>query len=81
MAQEDTAFGGSPFQHGPVIRTGHTHVLNAHDVEIRPPAEQSAHDVAIEVFVRGQSKHERAQPVRRAINLARTPSGSNRDSF
>jgi hypothetical protein len=59
MGQEDAAVACGPFQHRPIIRAGQPHVLNAHDVEIWPPTKQPAHDVAIEVFVRGQPKHER----------------------
>ena len=68
--------GGGGLGGSEIIRPGQSNFLDAHDVEVRPLAEQPADDVAVEVLVSCQPQHGEG-----AINRARTPCGSKRDSF
>jgi hypothetical protein len=46
---------GGPFQNRHIIGPGKTNILSSHDVKARPPAQQGANYVVIEVFVRQPS--------------------------
>jgi hypothetical protein len=57
MRQNDAVVLGGPGQNVPIVGSAQIQILDADDVQSRLAQQQSAHDLAIEVFVGQQPQH------------------------
>jgi len=61
MGDDHPPLDRRPLQNSEVVCSGEPDVLDADDVEVGLPAEQSSNYVAVEVLVRRESQHESAR--------------------
>jgi hypothetical protein len=52
---------GSPFENSRIVHSSESDVLDAHNIDVGPPPNQSTNDVVVEVLVCGQSHHRIAR--------------------